>query len=110
MMPPSQRVAHLTSVHPRFDTRIFLRECSSLANHNYSVSLIVADGKGNEGKNGIAIYDVGAVKSRRERICNAPGQVLAKSLEADAEIYHLHDPELLPIGLKTKKAGQKDYL
>lgn len=100
------KVAHLTSAHPRFDTRIFLKECSSLANHGYSVSLIVADGKGNEEKNGVAIHDVGASKGRLDRIRNSPGRVLAKALELDAEIYHLHDPELLPIGLKLKKQGK----
>ena len=45
-----KKISHLTSVHPRFDTRIFLKECSSLANHGYSVSLVIADGKGNEKK------------------------------------------------------------
>ncbi|MGM0984087.1 MAG: glycosyltransferase family 4 protein [Pseudomonadota bacterium] len=101
------KVAQLTSVHPRFDTRIFLKECTSLANHNYSVSLVVADGKGDEEKNGIAIYDVGASKGRLDRIRNAPGLVFSKALELDADVYHLHDPELIPIGLKLKKCGKK---
>lgn len=99
-------IAHLTSVHPRIDTRIFLKECSSLANRCYRVSLIVADGKGNEEKNGITVYDVGASRSRLDRIRNAPGRVLAKAIELDADVYHLHDPELLPIGLKLKKQGK----
>ena len=99
-------LCHLTSVHPRTDTRVFLKECTSLANNSYSVFLIVADGKGNEEKNGVAIYDVGTSKGRLDRILNAPGRVLAKALELDAEVYHLHDPELLPIGLKLKKHGK----
>jgi glycosyltransferase involved in cell wall biosynthesis len=101
-----KKISHLTSVHPRTDTRIFLKECSSLANHGYSVSLIVADGKGNEERNGVSIHDVGASKGRLDRIRNAPGRVLTKALEVDAEIYHLHDPELLPIGLNLKKQGK----
>ena len=99
-------IVHLTSVHSRTDTRIFLKECTSFSNHGYSVSLVVADGKGNEEKNGVAIYDVGAFNGRLARIRNAPGQVLAKALELDAEVYHLHDPELLSIGLKLKKQGK----
>lgn len=99
-------IVHLSSVHPRFDTRIFLKECTSLASNGYSVSLVVADGKGDATKNNVAIYDVGASKGRLDRILNAPGRVLAKALELDADIYHLHDPELIPIGLKLKKRGK----
>lgn len=99
-------IAHLTSVHPRYDTRIFLKECTSLANCGYTVSLVVADGKGDESSNGVSIHDVGASNGRLDRIRNAPGRVLAKALELDADIYHLHDPELIPIGLKLKKRGK----
>ena len=106
MLSSSLYIAQLTSVHPRTDTRIFLKECTSLANSGNTVSLVVADGKGNEEKAGVAIYDVGASKGRLDRIRNAPGRVLAKALELDADVYHLHDPELLPIGLKLKKQGK----
>ena len=101
------KITHLTSVHPRFDTRIFLKECTSLANAGYKVHLVVADGKGNEEKNGVIIHDVGASKGRLDRIRNAPKHVLKKALELNADIYHLHDPELIPIGLKLKKKGKK---
>ncbi|OOE40906.1 glycosyl transferase [Salinivibrio kushneri] len=100
------KVAHLTSVHSRFDTRIFLKECVSLANNGYSVSLVVADGKGNETRNNVGIFDVGASKGRLDRIRNAKGRVLTKAVELDADIYHLHDPELIPIGVKLKKLGK----
>jgi len=100
------KIFHLTSVHSRFDTRIFHKECVSLANNGRDVSLIVADGKGDETKNNVSIYDVGASKGRLDRIRNAPGRVLAKALELNADIYHLHDPELLPIGIKLKKYGK----
>lgn len=106
MSKTTLKVAHLTTVHTRFDTRIFLKECTSLANNDYSVSLVVADGKGDEIENKIAIFDVGASKGRLDRIRNAPSRVLVKALELAADIYHLHDPELIPIGLKLKKHGK----
>ena len=74
-----KKVTHLTSAHPRYDTRIFLKECTSLAAHGYSVSLIVADGKGDEQKNNVAIYDVGASKGRFDRIRNAPKRVFKEA-------------------------------
>lgn len=101
------KIAHLTSAHPRFDTRIFLKECVSLASHGYLVALVVADGEGNEQKDGVQIYDVGASRGRFDRIRKAPGRVLRKAIELDADLYHLHDPELIPIGVKLKKLGKR---
>ena len=83
--------------------------CSSLAqNKNYEVSLVVADGKGDEIKNKVNIIDVG-VKSggRLSRMTKTVNKVFKKAVELDVDIYHLHDPELLPIGLKLKKLGKK---
>jgi glycosyltransferase involved in cell wall biosynthesis len=78
-----------------------------LATQGYSVSLVVADGKGDEKKSNVAIYDVGSSKGRFDRVRNAPARVLRKALELNADIYQLHDPELIPIGLKLKKMGKK---
>ncbi|GAB1141930.1 MULTISPECIES: glycosyltransferase family 4 protein [Shewanella] len=106
MLKTTRKVVHLTSAHTRYDTRIFLKQCTSLANHGYVTSLVVADGKGDELRNGVSIYDVGASKSRIDRIRNAPTRVFEKALALDFDIYHLHDPELIPIGLKLKKLGK----
>jgi glycosyltransferase involved in cell wall biosynthesis len=103
-MPQS---AHLTSVHPRYDTRIFHKMCVSLANNGYAMSLVVADGKGDETNSGVAIHDVGASRGRFDRMRNAPKRVLVKAVELNADLYHLHDPELIPIGLKLKRLGKK---
>ena len=100
-------IAHLTSVHARFDTRIFHKMCTSLATSGHELSLVVADGKSDELVDGVQIYDVGASVGRRNRILTAPTRVLAKALELNADIYHLHDPELLPIGLKLKRSGKR---
>lgn len=101
------KVAHLTSAHPRYDTRIFVKMCCSLVDGGFDVSLLVADGNGDENIGGVSIYDVGASKSRLDRILNTPSRILKKALELDVDIYHLHDPELIPIGLKLKKHGKK---
>ncbi|QKE28148.1 glycosyltransferase, family 1 [Arcobacter acticola] len=103
------KITHLTSAHGRYDTRIFLKMCSSLAkNENYEVSLVVADGKGNEVKNGVNIVDVGAKTGGRiSRMTRTVKKVFQKAKELDSDIYHLHDPELIPIGLKLKKLGKK---
>lgn len=100
-------VCHLTSVHSRNDIRIFLKQCSSLANAGYNVSLIVADSKGDEIKNGVKIIDAGVKASNRLlRMTRTVSKIYKKAKEIDAEIYHFHDPELIPIGLKLKQSGK----
>lgn len=101
------KITHLTSAHSRNDVRIFLKECASLARHGYAIRLVVADSGGDEVREWISIHDVGASTGRLDRIRNAPGRVFAKALALNADIYHLHDPELIPIGLKLKKCGKR---
>jgi glycosyltransferase involved in cell wall biosynthesis len=101
------KVAHLTSVHPRYDTRIFLKECRSLAANGYDVSLVVADGQGDETKDGVQILDVGASSGRLARMAMTTRRILKKAVALDAAIYHLHDPELLPIGLTLTRRGKQ---
>ncbi len=101
------KVVHLTSAHSRCDIRIFVKMCSSLAKCGFDVSLIVADSKGEEKKNGVKIYDVGNTGTRLQRMLFSSGKMLTKALEIDADIYHFHDPELLPAALKLRKMGKK---
>ncbi len=101
------KICHLTSVHQRYDPRIFLKECKSLAANGFNVQLIVADGEKNELKDGIQIIDIGKFKNRKQRFLNSSKKILQYAIELDAEIYHFHDPELIPAGLKLKKIGKK---
>lgn len=101
------RVVHLTSAHPRDDIRIFLKECRSLSVHGHEVFLVVADGCGNEVLNSVKIVDIGLPIGRIDRMFKVTQKVFFKAVELDADIYHLHDPELLPIGLKLKRLGKK---
>ncbi|MFB2800289.1 glycosyltransferase family 4 protein [Shewanella seohaensis] len=102
------KVVHLTSAHDRYDTRIFLKMCKSLNKANFDVSLVVSDGKDSECSDGVNVYNVGnRPGSRLERMSKTVKSVYLKALSLDANIYHLHDPELIPIGLKLKKLGYK---
>jgi glycosyltransferase involved in cell wall biosynthesis len=101
-------IAHLTSVHTRYDTRIFIKMCKSLVLNGYNVLLVVADGKGDEVKDGVSIVDVGATTGGRlSRMTKTCSRVFKKAKELDGDVYHIHDPELIPAGLKLKKLGKK---
>lgn len=103
------KITHLTSAHPRYDTRIFVKMCCSLAKkENYEVRLIVADGLGDELKYSVQIIDIGAKEGGRvARMTATSLKVFEKAVQLQSDIYHLHDPELIPIGLKLKKLGHK---
>ena len=76
------KITHLTSAHPRYDIRILVKECNSLAKiKKYDVSLIVADNKGDELKGDVNIYDIGRLEGRLNRIFKTTKNVLAKALE-----------------------------
>lgn len=99
----NMKICHLTSAHPRSDVRIFRKMCSSLSAHGLDVTLIVADGMGDDLCNGVTIIDAGSSKGRIDRIMNAPKRVFRKAVDVNADLYHLHDPELLPVGVKLKR-------
>jgi glycosyltransferase involved in cell wall biosynthesis len=90
-------IAHVTSVHRRFDVRIFAKQCVSLAQAGYRVSLIVADGQGNQTAEGVAIYDVGQSRGRIHRVSQVRRKILKTAIDLGADLYQFHDPELMSI-------------
>lgn len=100
------RVAHLTTAHPRFDVRIFHKECRSLANSGYQVDLYVADGGGDAQCDGVSIIDVGRSHGRAHRMLGKTWTVWNAVRKTDARIIHIHDPELLPIALMLRYMGR----
>lgn len=101
------KVCHLTTVHNRNDTRIFLKECVSLKKAGYLVYLLVADGLGNDQQNGIQIVDVGNRSSNRiSRFILTTKKIYHQAVKLNAEIYHFHDPELMPFAYWLKLKGK----
>jgi glycosyltransferase involved in cell wall biosynthesis len=101
------KICHLTSVHTRYDTRIFLKECCFLAKCNHKLFLVVADGKCDEVKDNVSIFDVGVAESRISRMLRATRSIFNTAKNLDADVYHIHDPELLPVALSLKIRGKK---
>lgn len=99
------KVCHMTSVHPAEDMRIFEKECVSLARAGYDVTL-VQQGESYE-KDGVHIAGFGApAASRLKRMLFTARRAYRTALAVDADIYHFHDPELLPFGRKLKRKGK----
>jgi glycosyltransferase involved in cell wall biosynthesis len=68
---------------------------------------VVADGLGEERRAGVHIIDVGRPQGRLQRMLGTTARVLAAARQLDASIFHLHDPELIPAGLRLKRLGKK---
>ena len=100
-----KRICHITTVHPRYDTRIFVKECSSLAAQGFEVHLVVADGKGDETRNGVQIHDIGEPGSRWQRLLYYAKKIRLKTEEIHPALCHFHDPELLRVGARLRRKG-----
>lgn len=111
------KICHITTVHPNFDVRIFYKEAISLVGAGYDVTLIVQHNK-NETIDGVKIIALSKPKNRFKRIFSLSKKAYKSALEQKADIYHFHDPELLPWMMRLKaKTGasiiydvHEDYL
>lgn len=98
------KVCHLTSAHDNNDVRIFRKECISLANAGYDVYLIACGSTITI--DNVKIIGVGdRPKTRLARFLTIGRRIFKKAIETNAEIFHIHDPELLPLALRFKRRG-----
>ncbi len=101
-----QKICHLSSVHSTYDIRIFHKECKSLTK-KYEVHLVVQGDK-DELVDGVQIHHIKkSNKGRLNRMTSGVYQVYKHALGVDAELYHFHDPELIPVGFLLKLKGKK---
>jgi len=104
-------IIHLTTAHPRYDARIFIKEVKTLAvSFSHNIVLMVADGKGNEKdeKSGASIYDLGRLPGGRlGRLFFGSWRSFIEIRKYKPVIIHFHDPELIPIAMLLKIVGGK---
>ena len=100
------RIVHLTSAHGPFDVRIFHKECRSLARAGYAVVEI-----GNYDFNGIVddvrLRGLGRSRSRIQRFTGRLLGICREAFRTGGDLYHIHDPDLLILGLILRAAGKR---
>jgi len=100
------RVVHLTSAHGAFDVRIFYKECRSLARAAYEV-IEIGNFEFNGKVDGVTIRGLNRRGGRLQRGTVNLVHIAREAMRAAGDVYHLHDPELLLLGLILRGAGKK---
>ena len=104
-----KNIFHLTSAHSRYDTRIFLKECSTLSKNGFNTLLFVSDQIDNEKINNVIIKNLNYKrnKSRLIKTIFFYLNFLKVLKKKHPDIIHFHDPELIFLGALLKKKGYR---
>jgi glycosyltransferase involved in cell wall biosynthesis len=113
LMPPPRRavpnvplrVVHLTSVHRSDDPRIYLKECRTLAAAGFDVTLIARGPAPPPGA--VQFVAIPDVRGRLARMVIQPFRVFRAARRIRADVYHIHDPELIPVAIALKLVGAR---
>lgn len=101
------KVCHLSSLHKWNDTRIFFKECVTLADAGYTV-FCVAPAAPDEIVKDVQVLGVNVPRTGRlYRVTMVAWKVFRKALSTKSKIYHFHDPELIWVGFLLYLLGKK---
>ena len=87
-------------------SRVFHREATSLARAGYEVILVAANARA-ETVQGVRIIPLPEKRTLFQRyVCNNVC-CLWQGLRIRADVYHFHDPELIPVGMLLRLLGKR---
>lgn len=101
----SMKVVHMTSVHPALDARIFQKECRSLAREGFDVTIVCPHSEDFVADQ-VHFKSVRKDSTRVGRMTRTVWRVYREARKLQADIYHFHDPELIPAGLLLRASGK----
>ena len=102
----SARICHMSSVHPPNDIRIFRKQCRSLAANHFDVHFVVPQDNNDE-EDGVKRWGIPTRTGRIRRMTRSVYDAFKKAADLNADLYHFHDPELLPAGFALKARGAR---
>lgn len=99
-------VLHVTTSHLANDIRIFEKECKGLAaSGKYRVGLAAAGDF--EEAEGVSVVPIRyPPRGRVARFIKGPIRAAALTHIVDAQLWHFHDPELLPLAVRMARTGK----
>jgi glycosyltransferase involved in cell wall biosynthesis len=102
------KIVHLTSAHPIHDARILHKEAATLAAAGHEVVLVAAGEGDGAVIRGVQVRVVAhAGGGRPGRMTRTVWRVLRAAQAERADVYHFHDPELIPVGVWLKLLGRR---
>ncbi len=97
------KICHVTVGHSPLDDRIFYKECSSLAKIYDDVTIIAPNENQLDPRNNVRF-----ITFPKAGLFTNLKMAYKKAVEVDADVYHIHEFELLPYALLLKyKYGKK---
>lgn len=95
------KVCHISSVHRVNDVRVYHKECTTLAEAGFDVTLIGVEADVPE--RGVRIIPLPGSGNRLQRMVGRTRKAYHQALGVGADLYHFHDAELLPYALMLKR-------
>ncbi|MGM0876442.1 MAG: glycosyltransferase family 4 protein [Bacillota bacterium] len=92
------KICVITTVHHAYDGRIYHKQCKSLKKAGYEVTLLAPKPDKQIEDDGIELIPIEKPKKEWKRFLHA-FSVFKLAKETNADVYHFHDPELLPVGV-----------
>jgi glycosyltransferase involved in cell wall biosynthesis len=103
---PMLKVCHMTSVHSAADPRIFYKECRSLAKAGFEVT-VIGPHPNDAVRDAVQIKAIQKDPARLHRMTRTVWRLYTAAREHNADLYHFHDPELIPVGLLLRARGKR---
>jgi len=104
-MLKSKKVVLFSTVHKILDTRISYRMANTLAENGYKVKLYAVESDKPDIKN-VEIIPLKKYRSRFKRFILSLA-IFFRLIRDNADIYHFHDPELIPTSIFLSLVGKK---
>ena len=100
------KICYISTVHPLNDNRVFHKMAVGMAAAGHEVHLIIKHER-DETVQGVVVHSLQSKLGRRMRMLALPILAMRKALALRADVYHFHDPELIPVGLLLKALGKR---
>ena len=99
------KVAHLSPHRDPFEPRMFW-QARSLAETGHD-AVIVAPHPMDETRHGVRVLGIERYKNKLERITITCWRCVRRAMQEKPDIYHLHEPDLIPLGLMLRLLGKR---